>query len=340
MSQNIGTEGQSFKGYCGVTEEDSYGAGGEPSLFIPIRSDGFGLENSPLFDSNIRGRDRFTAAAGVFTDDGSVELVAGPENGLGLLLKGAFGSASVTTESEGSGTDNVGTHTFDGSDFIPSYAVELGLGGIDAMRHLGCGVDTLELSNTPEEYLVTSVDFNAKEPELQGSQASPTYTDIRPFVWHDGVVSFDGTDRTADMSEFTFSLENNIDGKVRGNRTQDKAHVGERVISGTLNLDFENIDALEMFLGGEPGSSTQTVQGGMYKASVNALWTSPEMVVDGGSSQYSLEVDVPKVTLTTHEAQLNEQDAIIENIEWDAEVDASDGYDAQAILKNGITDAY
>lgn len=338
MSQNIGTDGQSFKGYCGLAEEDDYGDGGDPEVYLPIRSDGFGLENTPLFDSNIRGRGRYQAAAGVFEDDGSVELVAGPENGLGYLLKGAFGDADVETSSEGDGSDNVGEHTFSTSDKLPSWAVELGLGSIDAARHVGTGVDTIEFSHTPEEYLIISADLTAKKPEMQGSQASPTYSDIRPFVWHDGVVTVEGDDRTADLAEFTMSLENGIDEKIRGGRTPDKAHVGERTISGNLNLDFENMDMLERFLG-EEGASTP--QDELFKAELNAKWETPELIVDDGDSQYSLELDVPKVTLSTHEAQLNEQDAIVENIEWEAEVDAGDtGYDAQAILTNGITDSY
>lgn len=338
MSQNIGTDGQSFKGYCGLAEEASYGAGGSPSVFLPIRSDGFGLENSPMFDSNIRGRDRFQASAGTFNDDGSIELVAGPENGMGYLLKGAFGTASVSTASEGSGTDNVGTHTFTTDDKLPSYAAELGLGAIDAARHKGVGVDTLEFSHTPEEYLVISADLTAKEPELQGSQASPTYSDIRPFVWHDGVVSFDGTDRSTDVSEFTMSVENDLDEKIRGSRTPDKCHVGTRTVSGTLNMDFENTNALERFLG---DTGVSTVQDQLYKASVNAKWTSPELVVSSGSSNYSLELDIPSITLSTHEAQLNEQDAIIENIEFDAEVDVGgSGYDVEATLINGQASAY
>lgn len=339
MSQNIGTEGQSFKGYCGLAEESGYGDGGEPEVFLPIRSDGFGLENTPLFDSNIRGRDRFQAAAGVFEDDGSIELVAGPENGLGYLLKGAFGSTTVETSDEsGDSTDDLGTHTFSTDDFLPSWAVELGLGSIDAARHVGVGVDTLEFNHTPEEYLIVSADLTAKQPEMQGSQASPTYTDIRPFVWHDGVVTLDGTDRSTDLAEFTFSLENDIDEKIRGSRTPDKAHVGNRTISGTLNLDFENMDTLELFLG-ETGATSPQDQ--LYKASLNAQWTSPELVVQDGTENYSLELDVPKVTLSTHESQLNEQDAIIENIEWEAEVDVGgSGYDAQATLVNGIIEAY
>lgn len=336
MTQNIGTDGQSHLGYCGIAEESSYGGGAAPSVFLPINSDGFSLENGILFNSNIRGRSRFQGTAGVFEDDGSVEMVAGPENGLGLLLKGAFGSASVTTQSEGSGTDNVGEHTFTTDNKLPSYSVEIGLGAIDSLRHSGVGIGSLEISHTPEEYLMVSADMTAQEPELQGSQASPTYSDLRPFVWHDGTVNLDGTDRSVDLAEFTATIDNDLDEKIRGNRVPSKCHVGERAISGTLNLDFENTNALNLFLG---GTSATTVQDALYKASLNAKWVSPELVVDGGSSGYSLELDFPNINLSTQEAQVNEQDAIIENIEFEAE-DTASTYDIQGTLVNGQTTAY
>lgn len=339
MTQNIGTDGQSHLGYCGIAEESSYGGGAAPSVFLPINSDGFSAENGVLYNSNIRGRSRFSGTAGVFEDDGSVEMVAGPENGMGLLLKAAFGTASVTTSSEGSGTDNVGTHTFTTDNKLPSLAVEIGLGAIEAARHRGVGVGTLELSHTPEDYLMLSADMTAKDFELQGSQASPTYSDLRPFVWHDGTITLDGTDRSVDVAEFTCSIENDLDEKIRGSRTPSKAHVGTRTVSGSLNLDFENIEALEMFLGGAPGSGTTTVQDALYKASLNAVWTSPELVVSGGTSGYELELDFPNIVLETHDAQVNEQDAIIENIEFGAE-DTAATYDVQGTLVNGQTTAY
>lgn len=336
MTQNIGTDAQSFFGYCGLAEESSYGGGGAPSVYLPINSDGFSLENGVLFNSNIRGRSRFQGTAGVFEDDGSVEMVAGPENGLGYLLKGAFGTTSVTTSSEGSGTDNVGTHTFTTDNKLPSFAVEIGLGAIDAARHKGVGIGSLEISHTPEDYLMVSADMTAQEPELQGSQASPTYSDLRPFVWHDGTINLDGTDRSVDVAEFTASIDNDLDEKIRGSRTPAKCHVGERAVSGTLNLDFENTNAMQLFLG---GSSATTVQDALYKATLNAKWISPDSVVSGGTSGYSLELDFPNITLSTQEAQLNEQDAIIENIEFEAE-DTASTYDIQGTLVNGQTTAY
>jgi len=337
MTQNIGSEGQSFKGYAGLTEEGSYADGGDPSVFLPIISDGFGPENELMHNNSVRSRGRQPAVAGVFSDDGSVELVAGPENGLGYLLKGAFGSASVTaSDPDTDNTDEVGTHTFDVADQIPSYAIEIGLGSIDAARHLGFGLDAIEFSHTPEDFLTVSVDGSASRYELQGSQASPTYSDLLPLVWHHGIIDVDGTDRTVDVSEFTCELANNIETKVRGERWVSKMDVGTREVSGSLALDFENTDMAKKFLG---GTSASTVQDTLYKASLNAKWTSPEMIEDT-SEPYSLELDLPQISLATHEAQLNEDDAIVENIDWEAEIDPTAGHEIQAILVNGETEAY
>ena len=332
----IGTDGQSFKGYCGIAEETAYGDGGSPSAFLPIRSDGFGAGNNPLYQSNIRGRDRYAAAAGMFDDDGDAEMVAGPENGLGYLLKAAFGSTSVSTSDEsGDSTDDTGTHTFSPADDLPSLAVEIGLGSIDAAQHVGVGVDTLEFSHTPEEYLVVTAGMTAKEFELQGSQASPTYSDLRPFVWHDGTITVESTDRTADIAEFTAELSNNIDEKIRGERSPTKAHTGQRVISGNLNLDFENTDVAELFLGSVGATSPE---GGLKEVELQATWTSPEVVA--GSKNYELDLHIPNVRLETYDANLNEQEAIVENVAWGAVMDSGNGYDMEATLVNGITSSY
>lgn len=337
MTQNIGSDGQSFKGYAGLTEESSYGGGGAPSAFLPIISDGFGPENELLFNNSVRTRGRQPAAAGAFADDGSVELVAGPENGLGYLLKGAFGTASVTaSDPDGDATNEVGTHTFSVADKLPSWAVEIGLGSIDAARHLGVGVDTIEFSHTPEEYLTISTDLTASRFELQGAQASPTYSDLLPFTWHTGTITVDGSDRTVDVSEVSIELANNLETKIRGNRYADKMDVGTREVSGSLALDFENNDMAQKFLG---GSTATTVQDTLYKASLNCQWVSPETIADVNTN-YELRVDLPQISLGTHEAQLNEDDAIVENIDWEAEIDPSAGYEIEATLVNGQTSAY
>jgi hypothetical protein len=336
MSQTIGEDGQSFFGYAGIAEESSYGDGASPSEFLNVVSDGFSGDNNPIFLSTTRGRDTHSAVAGEFTDDGSLDMPVTPE-AIGLLLKAAFGSTSVTTsDPDGDGTDEVGTHTFTTDDKLPSLAVELGLGNVDAVRHTGVGVESLELSHSSGERLSMSMDMPAKEPDGSVSASTPAYDNLRALVYHDATYTLFGTDRTVDLRDLTVSVTNNLTPHTRGGRTPAKMTVGTREIVFEATLDFENTNVMEKFWGSAGATGPEDE---LYEGGVNAKWVSPETIADT-STQYSLELDAPRCTINTHDAQLNEQDLIAENVELRALVDPSAGYDVQGTLVNGQTSAY
>jgi len=336
MSQTIGEDGQSFFGYAGIAEESSYGAGAAPSEFLNVVSDGFSGDNNPIFLSTTRGRDTHSAVAGEFSDDGSLDMPVTPE-AIGLLLKAAFGSTSVTTsDPDGDGTDEVGTHTFTTDDKLPSLAVELGLGNVDAVRHTGVGVENLELSHSSGERLSMSMDMPAKEPDGSVSAATPAYDNLRALVYHDATYTLFGTDRTVDLRDLTVSITNNLTPHTRGSRTPAKMTVGTREIVFEATLDFENSNVMEKFWGSAGATGPEDE---LYEGGVNAKWVSPETIEDT-TTQYSLELDAPRCTINTHDAQLNEQDLIAENVELRALVDPSAGYDVQGTLVNGQTSAY
>lgn len=337
MSQTIGEDGQSFFGYCGIAEESSYGGGAAPSEFLNIVSDGFQGDNQPIFLNTIRGRDTYEGIAGAFEDDGSISMPATPES-IGLLLKAAFGTTSVTaSDPDNDSSDEVGTHIFTTDDKLPSLAVELGLGNVGAVRHTGVGVESLDLEHTNGERLSLSLDLPAKEPDGSVSSATPAYDSLRSFVFHDATFSLFGSDRTADLQDLTISLANNLDKKVRGNRTPSKMSVGGREVTMDVTIDFENEDVMKQFW----GSATATgPEDELAEGAFNSKWVSPETVADT-TTAYSLEFDAPRCQILTHDAQLNENDLIAENVELRALVDTGGlGYDIQATLVNGVTAAY
>jgi len=337
QSQNIGTKGQSFLGYAGFAEEASYGESTAPSVFCDVVSDGFEEDNAIQYLSTIRSRARHEGVGGAYEDSGSVDVVAAPENGLGMLLKAGFGEATVTTsDPDGDGTEEVGTHTFTTAEFLPSLSVELGLGQVGAVRHTGVGVTTLELSHTAEEFLTGSIDMPAQVPEIQDTQAAPTYSALRSFIYHDGSFSVDGTDRTVDLQELTFSLENNLEGLYRDARGPSKMDLGTREITCEGTLDFESMDLYERMLG-KAGATTP--QDEVWEGSLSADWTSPE-TIDDTTENYSLALDMPRVVMETHDAQLNERDLIAENVTFGLLHDGGAAYDAQATLVNSRTTAY
>lgn len=337
MSQTIGQDGQSFFGYAGIAEETTYGGGAAPTEYLNVVSDGFSGSNNPIYLNTIRGRDTYDAVAGEFDDDGSLDFPVTPE-AIGLILKAAFGETSVTTsDPDGDSTDEVGTHTFTTADKVPSLAVELGLGNVGAVRHTGVGVDTLDLEHSSGDRLSMSTDLPAKEPDGSVTAATPSYDNLRALVYHDATFNLFSTDRTVDLRDVTFSLANDLTKHTRGSRTPAKMSVGQREITFDVTLDFENQNVMEKFWGSAGATGPEDE---LFEGALNVKWVSPETIEDT-STAYSLEIDAPRCTMNTHDAQLNENELIAENVELRAIVDTGGaGYDVQATLVNGRTNAY
>jgi hypothetical protein len=332
MSSNqIGQLPQSFRGYVGLAVESTFGTGVAPGTYVDATSDGFELDNQPEFQNTTRSRATHKAEAGPLSDEGSVDLPANPENGLGILLAAALGSESF---SEGSSA-SVGVHTFTPDDSLPSLSVEVDR-DTDVVRHLGCGVDTLELEHAAEEMLTASADVIAKEPDPSVSSTTPGYSDLRNFRWNDGTMTFNGTDRTADLQDVTWSIENGMGSEYRGARTLGKISVGERPITATATLDFETTELFEQFLGAADATSPQDQ---LATVGVNLKWSTPETIASS-SDNYALEVDMPTCSVNTHSANIDQNSLVAEEVEFRAIVDDTLGAEAEVTLTNGVTEAY
>jgi len=334
---SIGQTPQSFRGYVGIAKESTYAGGPAPSYYIDAISDGMGLDNNVDFQNSTRSRGTHKGEAGPLTDEGSLDLPANPENGLGLLLLGALGSESFTAKDPDSdNTDEVGEHVFSPAESVTSIAAEIDR-DTDVVRHQGVGVDTLELAHTSEEMLTASADLIASEPDASVSSATPSYSDLRNFRFHDGSFTLNSSSRGGDITDFTATIENNMDALIRNTRTAGKISIGERVVTQTVTLDFENSDLFEQFLGAGGATSPKDQ---LTTLDVNATWTSPETVSDT-STAYELDWNAPKCVPISHEANINQDDLIVEDLELRALVDVGGiGSEVEVTLTNGQTSAY
>jgi len=337
---SIGQLPQSFRGYVGLAIETTYGTGVAPQVFVDATSDGFSLDNQPDFQNTTRSQATHKGEAGAFNDEGSVDLPANPENGLGYLLAAVMGSESFTTQDpDGDSTDEVGEHVFTPSDTLPSLSVEVDR-DTDVLRHVGGGVDTFELSHTAEEMLTASADIIAKEPDPKpyesSSQATPTYSDLRNFRWNDIDLTVNGNNRDTDVQEATFSIERNLAQNFRGERTLSKIEQGERVFTATVTLDFEDRDLFNQFLGAADASG---VQDQLANIGIDATWSSPETIADT-STPFSLRWNMPTCTVNTHEANIDQNSAVAEDVELRGLFDPSISGEAEITLINGITEQY
>lgn len=329
---NIGTMPQSFRGYIGLALEDSYGGGGAPDIFVDAMEDGFEYDNQTVFDDDTtRSRGRHRGELGPLSAEGSVDFPANPENGIGIILLGALGDEEFTTEETG----EVGVHTFTPSDTLPSLSVQVGR-DTDDVRNVGTGVDTLEMAHESEERLTWSADFISQKPVKDIPETAPTYSDLRNFWFHDGSLSIAGTDRMADVQEITPTVENELEPHYRANRVVDKLEVGDRIIQFEATLDFEDDALFRQMLGDPEASEPQETQ---EHLELEIGWTSPE-TIGTSSTQYSLEGTAPKCTVDTHNANLDGNELIAEEVTITALIDETLGHECEFVLKNGITESY
>lgn len=338
MSGNIGSLPQSFRGYVGIALESSFGDGPAPQTYIDVTSDGFSIDNQNNYPNTTRSRSAHKGEAGALSDDGSVDLPANPENGIGYLLLAALGAEDFTSSDPTSeGSDTIGTHVFRPSDdgSLPSLAVEVDR-DTDVNRHIGTGVESLELSHTSEDMLTWSADMTAKEPDPSVSSTSPTYSDLRNFQFHDATLTAAGTDRSEDLQDISVSIENGLSAQYRDSRSLSKLSVGELVITADMTLDYETAELYTQAL----GSSTATgVEDTIDTLALNATWTSPE-TIGPTSENYELDFNAPSCVPNSHEANVSANDLVGESVELRAIVDPSLGWEAEFTLKNGITNAY
>lgn len=310
-----------------------------PTQFADVVSEGFSGDRQPSYLSTIRGRQTYQVRAGPYADDGGFELVATPEGIMGLLLKGALGSTSVTTsDPDNDTTDEVGTHTFTPADDLPSWGVEIGLASIDAVRHLGGVVDELEFAHAQGEELTVTPSIMAAKPVIQGNRLTPSYDALKSFTFHNATFTINSTDRTADVQEWSTTIANGASLAHRNSVTATKAFVDTLVVTHTVTLDFENMNLWEQFFG--QTGALASPQPTMNEVDCNAKWTSDETIADTDTN-YELEIDTPRCAINTHDANLNEQDLVAEEVEFRSLVDTGGiGDELQVLLTNGVLTAY
>jgi len=160
----------------GLRREASWGAGGSPTVCLPVDSPGFTVPYEQLLDNSVRGIAAvdFAAYQGVGHVEGSLSGPAYPEE-LGYLLLCALGSCST------SGTAAPYTHTFSLDSSPPSLAIQ-DENDVETWRYTGCNVSELTITFNAAEGLVTySADFVGKEREEPTDEPIPADATNAPF---------------------------------------------------------------------------------------------------------------------------------------------------------------
>lgn len=268
--------------------------------------------------------------------EGGLNLVAQPDDFLGMLLYGVYGdsasanSAAYTFNAGSGGTDpDVHTWTEGATSLLPSFTLEIGR---EEKEHTYTGMclSRLGISAASGEYVTVSADFNGKAESATSSLATPTFSGsgVDGFHFANGVVTFhDGTTGTVSTQVKSISLEYNINLDTDsacsiGNRTYVRQPAMQmREITGTV--EFSRTFTTDGGTSGEPAYDDVTATGGKL---YNGTAANPaiKLLFTGASADDELFIEIHKVRWEAPTMNVSGRDQSTMSLNFVALIDSTD----------------
>jgi len=224
----------SYMSKLGFTKEASYGAGGSPTVMLPVAPFSFTVPFEQLLDDNLRGivAKDYAAYQGTGRVEGSLEGPFYPEE-VGFWLLGIL--AAVST----SGTADPYTHTFSFASSPPSFSFTDD-NPVQNYEYRGAMLSEFGLTfNAAEGLLTWTLSFIGKD-RTKVTYGPPTETTNAPFRGWMTKASLGGT-VVDDVIEGEITISREVTPQFTATASQfpDKAYAGVIEVTGRLTLRFE-----------------------------------------------------------------------------------------------------
>jgi hypothetical protein len=272
----------------GAVAEDTWGVYKAPTSFIEFTEESLALAIERIESPGLRANNRVLRtdrwAAGQKRVEGTVSFEA-PSKGLGLWVKHALGSVSITTPS-GATNARLHTHTL-GDPYGLGLTVQVGRpssdGTVNPFSYTGCKIDQITFNNSVDEFLVVECEMVAEDETTSESLASASYpTGVQLFNWTQGTITI-ASSTVGVVTDFSVTVANNhkSDRYFLGAATMSEPIIaGMTEITGTMTVEFDSLTNYNRFVNG-------TV------AAVNAKWTAAT-AIESTFFPY-VEIDLPDV---------------------------------------------
>jgi len=283
---NIGAVGSDSQ--FGFAEESVW-ASGTPTIdkFVPFLSESLQLERNVIMTDAIRG-----ATARSIWREGA-ERIGGDLNvevqpvGMYTLFKHALGRA-VTAGPSGAG-DHYAHDIYPSGTLPEGLRLEIGRTGVSGGKftYRGCKINQVALNCSVGDPLTATFSFLGKD-ETADQTAPTTATSIsglNPLTFDEGEITVDGTSQ--EVSGFSLTINNNLieDKGALGTRYRVAIpRSGFRDVTGSLNLEFDNLDMYRRYTGG-----TETA--------LKLKFTADDLI-GAGTQAHELEIDCPRIIFT------------------------------------------
>lgn len=272
-----------------------------------------------------------------------IETITTPGTGTGPYVYNLAGGGTISkTHASSDPVQTSTTHTFVDQTDSPYYTIEFGLGSLSGstgmtIRVTDCKIEQIKRSSKAGELLQYDVDFVGISSVLQGSPSTVTLENHSPFLFVNGVWTWNGS-ATGDalaIESIELTTKNNLDTGIQSEQLTLAA-----IILGNLTVDVkasiiyqnQNLFALTYF-----GSTTGTTDTqAIGQGAMNVTFTQ----ADGF---HKVTYNVPAMHYNKTGTPVPKKDGkhytySIENVGTTAQ--GSNAYVAQVVLNNAQTAAY
>lgn len=298
----------------GLGLETTYGQDVALTKFISAIDEGIGEDNGIISEEEMGQRGQAKPVLGSFKAGGPFKFYLEPENA-GLLLKALLGAVTSTLLVTGEYS-----HVFTPGN-TAVYLTSAVITGLTAAQRTypGTCIKKIKLSLAPGQKCLVEVDIDAKTINLD-TLASPTFSTKDPFVFHQGSAKI-ATAANADIKAMTIEIEPHWgeEDYTIGSRTKRKAPLQGITVKGTMDILFDSKAQLELFLGTAAATEPATIPPTKQQL---------DLVIDTGVviatvNTYKITISLKECLYKTSKENVNKQERIIQNLEFEAYVPAS-----------------
>jgi hypothetical protein len=286
--------------YLGIRKQSGFGSPAAPNKFVAATSLSLTPNEEKDYPFTLADRAPLFVQPSQKYSELEAEMMLWPEGGLENILHAFFQNVTTTTLDS---TNGVYQHTFTPAGFNPTmtyYTLEAGYDpGLQVLRAPNCVVDSLEFSFASDSPPTLSLTAVGGFPSAT-SRTTPSFPTVRPFMVPDIAVQLGGS--PAELQELSIELKNNVE------RVHDLAGALRALelqgieVSGSLSVRFRNMTHFNNFL-----NRTET--------SLKVTMTGP---VAGGTYNYSLEIELPRIVYDSWSAEISEADLLMQDVDFEA----------------------
>lgn len=291
--------------YFGIGKQTAFGTGVAPTKFTDVLSASANPSFEKVGDFTLSYRGRVIVAPGVKYAEPEVETYLWPEGGLEWILR-AFMQKHTTSTLDA--TNGVYQHLYTPAtmdDAVTYYTLEIGHDAVTALRIPDAVCDSLEFSFSSEDVPTLSASFVSNFPSTV-SAATPSYPAVRNFQNPDVDVRIAGS--SVELQELSIECSNNLERFHNLAAALTSINPQALEVSGSFSVRFKDTTHLNRFL-----NNTET--------SLMVTLTGP---VAGGTHNYKLEINIPRIVYDTWAVDVSGADLLVEDVDFFAAKPSAD----------------